>query len=131
MMWMLRALWLVFAHDLSEDRYMNDVTGNLSLFKMARSFKKSLWDYFELKQVKALKKNLSRTYLQRRKMEKQRHKELFTTWERLNYKKFSQQLPSGVIVTRDSLFCTMLRHRTYSALSKNRCWKTILRNCKK
>ena len=54
---MLRALWLVFAHDLSEDRYMNDVTGNLSLFKMARGFKKSLWDYFELKQVKALKKS--------------------------------------------------------------------------
>ena len=54
---MLRALWLVFAHDLSEDRYMNDVTGNLSLFKMARGFKKSLWDYFEFKQVKALKKS--------------------------------------------------------------------------
>ena len=30
---MLRALWLVVAHDLSEYRYMDDVTGNLfSLF---------------------------------------------------------------------------------------------------
>ena len=33
MMWMLRALWLVLAHDLLEYRYMDDVTGNLfSLF---------------------------------------------------------------------------------------------------
>ena len=29
---MLRALWLVVAHDLLEDRYMNDVTGNFFLF---------------------------------------------------------------------------------------------------
>ena len=29
MMWMLRALWLVVAYDLSEDRYMDDVTRNL------------------------------------------------------------------------------------------------------
>ena len=28
MMWMLRALWLVVAHDLSKYRYMNDVTRN-------------------------------------------------------------------------------------------------------
>ena len=33
MMWMLRALWLVVAHDLLEYRYMDDVKGNLfSLF---------------------------------------------------------------------------------------------------
>ena len=33
MMWMLRALWLVVAHDLLEYRYINDVTRNLfSLF---------------------------------------------------------------------------------------------------
>ena len=33
MMWMLRALWLVVAHDLSEYSYMDDVTRNLfSLF---------------------------------------------------------------------------------------------------
>ena len=32
-MWMLRALWLVVVHDLSEYRHMDDVTGNLfSLF---------------------------------------------------------------------------------------------------
>ena len=29
MMWMLRALWLVAAHDLLEYRYMDDVMGNL------------------------------------------------------------------------------------------------------
>ena len=33
MMWMLRAMWLVVAHDLLEYRYMDDVKGNLfSLF---------------------------------------------------------------------------------------------------
>ena len=33
MMWMLRALWLVVAHDLLEYRYMDNVTENLfSLF---------------------------------------------------------------------------------------------------
>ena len=48
----------------------------------------------------------SRSYLQRRKMEKRRQKELLT-WECLNYKKSSQQLPSCVIAMRDSLFCKM------------------------
>ena len=41
MMWILRALWLVVAHDLLEYRYMDDVTGNLFifvLFKMAWGF---------------------------------------------------------------------------------------------
>ena len=41
-MWMLRALWLVVAHDLSEDTYIGDITGNLFffvLFKTARGFK--------------------------------------------------------------------------------------------
>ena len=39
---MLRALWLVVAHDLLEYRYMDVVTGNLFLllllFNMARGF---------------------------------------------------------------------------------------------
>ena len=34
-------------------------------------------------------------------------KEFFTTWECLNHKKSSQQLPSCVIATRDSLFSKM------------------------
>ena len=40
-------------------------------------------------------------------MEKQRQKELLTTLECVNYKKSSQQLPSCVMATRDSLFCKM------------------------
>ena len=50
---MLRALWLVVAHDLLEDRYMDDVTGNsvFVLFNMAAGWK-FLFDYFWLKQVK-------------------------------------------------------------------------------
>ena len=45
MMWILRALWLVVAHDLLEYRYVDDVTGNLLifvLFKMARGFENVL-----------------------------------------------------------------------------------------
>ena len=56
--------------------------------------------------MKASKK-LIKGYLQRRKMEKRREKELFTTEECLNYNKSSQQLPSCVIAKRDSLFCKM------------------------
>ena len=41
MMWMLRALWLVVFHDLSEYSYMDDVKGKLFffvLFNMVRGF---------------------------------------------------------------------------------------------
>ena len=109
MMWMLRALWLVVAHDLLEYRYMNDVTGDLFslfLFNMARGFEivcEIISDWGKWK----LRKNFSRKYLQRRKMEKRRPKKLLATWQCLNYKKSSQQLPSCVFATRDSLFCKM------------------------
>ena len=74
---------------------------------MARGFENVCENHdFGLKQVKTSKK-LSKSYLQRRKMEKQREKEFFTTKACLTYKKSSQQLPSCVIVTRDSLFCKM------------------------
>ena len=49
-----------------------------------------------------------------------------TSWECLNYKKSSQQLPSCVIAMRDSLFCKSFCH--YSALSMKRRWKSIRRN---
>ena len=106
MMWMLRALWLVAAHDLLEYRYMDDVMGNLfSLFC-------STWHGFEnVCEIISdwgkwkLRKKFSRSYLRRRKMEKRRPKKLLTTWQCLNYKKSSQQLRSCVFATRDSLFC--------------------------
>ena len=55
-----RALWLVVAHDLSEDRCKGDVTENLfwllcsTRANMARGFENFLWDYFGLKQEKAI-----------------------------------------------------------------------------
>ena len=74
------------------------------LFKMARGFENvceiiSDWGSESF--------GRSRSYLQRRKMEKQRRKKLLTTWQCLNYKKSSQQLPSCVFATRDTLFCKM------------------------
>ena len=56
MMWIIRALWLVVAHDLSEDRYMDDVKENFffdCFVQHGARFWKCLWDYFGLKQVKA------------------------------------------------------------------------------
>ena len=58
-MWMLRALWLVLAHDLSEYRYMDDITRNLfSLFCSTwRAVLKMFVRFsFGLKQVKSSKK---------------------------------------------------------------------------
>ena len=77
MMWMLRALWLVVALDLSWYRHMDDVTETCFLFvQHGARFWKCSWDYFGLKQAKASKKNVSRNYLQRRKMEKMRRTDL-------------------------------------------------------
>ena len=74
---------------------MDDATENL-FWLFFSTWRAVLWDYLGLKQVTAWKKR-SRSYLQRRKIKKQRQKELFTAWECLNYKKSSQQLPSCVI----------------------------------
>ena len=72
-------------------RYMNNVRGNLfSLLCLTwRALFKMLWDYFGLSKWKPRKK-FSRSYLQRRKIEKRRQKELLTTWEGLKYKKSSE-----------------------------------------
>ena len=108
MMWMLRALWLVVAHDLSEDTYIGDITGNLFFLfcSKRRAVLKLFVSLFRFKASESLEKYLSRSYIQRKSMEKRRHKALLTTWERLNYKKFSQ-LPSCVIASRSSLCCKM------------------------
>ena len=58
---MLRALWLVVAHDLLEDRYMDDVTGIFFLCFVRNGAQ--LWKFceiiFGLKQVKAWQKRLA------------------------------------------------------------------------
>ena len=68
--WMLRALWLVVAHDLLVHKRTVDVTGNLGVFfvlsNMAR-FWNCLRDYFVLSKWVRLKKRFSRSCLQVRK----------------------------------------------------------------
>ena len=101
--WSLPVIYQIQIHGW---RHGKIVSSSLFCSNGAR-FWKFLWDYFGLKQVKASNKILAEAIYKEKKMEKQRHLELFTTWEGLNYKKFSQQLPSCVIATRDSLFCKM------------------------
>ena len=135
MMWMLRALWLVVAHDLSEYRYMDDVPRNL-LFLFCSTgarFWKFLWDYFGSKQVKASKK-VQQELFTRKKNGETGLKELLTTVECLNYKKSSQQLASRVSSLWETRrFAKCFRHkrefRNHSVLSKKRRWKTFQRNC--
>ena len=117
MMWILvHARWLVVAHDLSVYRYMVDVTENLCCSTW-RAVLKIFVRLFRIKASESLNK-LSMSYLQRGKMEKQRQKEPFTTWECLNYKKSAQHLPSCAIATRLAVLQKCFRH--YSALSKER-----------
>ena len=130
-MWMLGALWLVVAHDLSEYRYMDDVTRNLfSLFCSTwRAVLKMFVGLFRIKASEILEKSSTRGNYNRKKNEEKgtKKKKLLTTLECLNYEKSSQQLPSCFIAMRDSPFCKCFRH--YSALSKKRRWKTFRRNC--
>ena len=54
-------LWLVVAHDLLQNRYMDDVTGNLFslLCSTWRAVLKMLVRLFRIKQVKSLQKSLA------------------------------------------------------------------------
>ena len=109
-MWILHAVLLVVAHDLLEYRYVGDVMGNLfllfcSTFTVVIMFVR----LFHAKASEKLRKKglAGAIILQKRKVEKRRRKELFTTWECLNHKQSLQQLPSCVISTRHSLFFKM------------------------
>ena len=76
------------------------------LLNTVRGFENNyLWDNFGLISKWKPGKKFSKSYWQRRKMEKRRQKEFLTAWECPNCKKFSRQLPMCVITTRDSLFC--------------------------
>ena len=105
-MWMLRALWLVVAHDLSEYRYIDDVTRSLVCL-FCSTWRAVLKMFVRLLRIKAswiLRKKFNRSYLQETKMEKRGQKELLTTLECLNYKK---SLPSCFIASKDSPFSKM------------------------
>ena len=116
-MWMLRALWLVVAHDLSEYRYIDDVTRSLvCLFCSTwRAVLKMFVRLFRIKASWILRKKFNRSYLQETKMEKRGQKELLTTLECLNYKK---SLPSCFIASRDSPFSKMFSPLFYFAQEK-------------
>ena len=70
-MWMLGALWLVVAHDLSEYRYMDDVTRNLfSLFCSTwRAVLKMFVGLFRIKASEILEKSSTRGNYNRKKNE--------------------------------------------------------------
>ena len=93
-MYMLLALLLVVAHDLSEHRYMDDVTRNLFclFFSTWCAVLKMFVRLFQIKASEILEKKFNKSYLQERKIKKQGQKELLTTLECLNHKKSSQQL---------------------------------------
>ena len=61
MMWMLRALWLVVAYDLSEYRYIDDTMANLfSLFCSTwRAVLKMFVRLFQIKASESLEKSLA------------------------------------------------------------------------
>ena len=105
-MWMLRALWLVVAHDLSEYRYIDDVTRSLvCLFCSTwRAVLKMFVRLFRIKASEILEKSSTGAIYKKKKMEKRGQKELLTTLECLNYKK---SLPSCFIASRDSPFSKM------------------------
>ena len=121
MMWMLRALWSVVAHDLSEYRYMDDVTRNLfSLFCSTwRAVLKMFMRLFRIKASEAI---------QERKMEKRGQKELLTYLRMPKLQEIFTTAADRVSwLWETRRFAKCFRH--YSALSKERRWRTFPRNC--
>ena len=108
MMWMLRALWFVVAHDLLEYRYTDDVTGNLfSLFCSTwHAVLKMFVRLFRIVASEWFGKSLA-GFIYKEEKWRNGEKKILTTCQCLNYKKSSQQLPSCVFTTRDSLFYKM------------------------
>ena len=108
MMWTLRTLWLVVAHDLLEYRYMDDVTANLlSLFCSTwHAVLKMFVRLFRIEASESFGKSLAGAIY---KDETWRNGDQKSYWllDNAYYKKSSQQLPSCVLATRDSLFCKM------------------------
>ena len=92
---MLRALWLVVAHDLLEYRYMDDVRRNLF------SFWKCLWDYFGKRMWKLPKKFKRELFTKKRNEEKETKRVL----DKLRMPKL-QEIFTAVLMT-DSQFCKM------------------------
>ena len=81
-MWMLRALWLVVAHDLWEYTDMGDITRNLfSLFWSWRAVLKLFVRLFWITKVKDFKKKIWGAICKEDKWEQRKQKEFLRTWE--------------------------------------------------
>ena len=122
-MWMVRALWLVVAHDLSEYGYMDDVTRSLvCLFCSTwRAVLKMFVRLFRIKQVKSSNKVQQKLFTRNKNGETGTKRAL----EYLRIPKPSRNLhnschrESSLRETR--CFAKCFRH--YSALCKKRSWK--------
>ena len=128
MMRMLRALWLVVAHDLSEYRYMTSRESCFLCFvQHGARFWKCLWDYFGLKQVKSSKKVQQELFTRKKNEETgtKRALDYFSMPKLQTNLHNSCHRVSSLWETRR--FAKCFRH--YSALSKKRRWKTFRRNC--
>ena len=126
-------LWLVITHNLLEltDTCMwmrSWKTCFLCIVQHGTRFWKCLWDFFRLSKWKPQKK-LSRSYLQRKKMEKRRQKEFLTTWECLYC--MQENFTTVAIVCHICCESLAVLQNVFGifALSKWRRWKTFWRNC--
>ena len=100
----------------------------LCIVQHGARFRKCLWEVFRLSRWKPWKK-LSRSYLQRTKMEKRRQKEFLTTWECL-YCMQENFKPVAIVCHVRYESCAVLQNVfAISALSKWRCRKILQRNC--
>lgn len=118
MIWRQCAPWLIVAHDLLE--YMQThawMTSWENCFLCFAQHGAQIWkcvfDYFGFGRWISKEKKFTRSYLQRRKMEKWRQKEFLTTLRMsINCKKSLQQLNCDhcVIAARDLLFRKMFSH---------------------
>ena len=73
-------------------------------FNITRGFEKVCEIFLDSSERKP-RKSLAGAIYKEEKWRNGNKKKLLTTWECLNYKKSSQQSPSCVLSTRDSLFC--------------------------
>ena len=122
MMRMLRALWLVIAHDLLEYRHVDAVTGNFfSLFCSTwRAFLKIFVILLRIKSESLEKSVAGAIY-------KEENGELETkrVLDNLRMPKLQEIFTTVAIVCHrwNPLFCKLFLH--YSALSNKRRWKTF------
>ena len=107
---------------------MSRETCFLCFVQHGAQFWKCIVRLFRIKASKSLGKSLAGAIAKKKNWKKGDPKKLLITWECLNDKKSSKQLPSCVIAGRETrCFAGCFRH--YSALSKKRRWKTFRRNC--